>query len=682
MRLTLHNEPQGSQSAFHRFERERVLPRLRRVVETARHRDLSELNVAGDALMAIGMESDADGRVTRNGYGMFDMAWQRELHARWARQVNAELRSIAREITATHGKRIRFLVWAGMGGSVEDKSAYAACGLLGNAGRVPRPSTGSGRSELVEERSGHAGVRFYALDSTDPAKLRGILDDLARRAGGSLAAALPSTLVVGMALGMTSYEPVVNIEALARLYDREGIDSRSNILYISLPGSVLDQFAAPRGFRRVPLQLDERYTTSGRHSSPLGRGSLYPLGLAKANLAAWLRATDLGDEEIDAAHRLAAFVHANGLAGRDKLTLRLPARRAGIGLWIKQAVEESLGKSEALGVKIVIDEPLRGPRYRAADDPRQDRVFLEVETGAAGGKRAAALARSGYPVAVLHGGTAKPLSALMQFVHHVVFGLAYLRDMNFVTQPSVELYKTIAARIYRESGRVGGPDRTRAWQRLVRTPRQSRWRRYVSVHFDDLRNGVVRGDAADQIATRLALLANTREVEYGELTFFGDLRITRAGRKMARVLDRAANAVFRRALAMPADVYEGPAMNHSYHEMIIGHGRCFSIVLLSRKQAPLKAIGYTADYHVAQFLATKAALAQRRRPVVAILLNDLTPATLAATRDLFDTVAVRLRALAGPLRETRAPAGPLRGTRPTYAGRAPRSGPGASGGGR
>ena len=622
MRLTLHNEPDGSQSAFGRFEHERVLPRLRRVLEAAR-RDLSDLNVADDSLIAIGMEASADGRVTRNGYGMFDMAWQREAHARWARQVNAELRSVARDIRATHGTRIRFLVWAGMGGSVEDKSAYAACGLLGK------------------------GVRFYALDSTDPAKLRGILDDLARRAGGSLAAALRSTLVVGMALGMTSYEPVVNIEALARLYQREAIDSRANILYITLPGSVLDQFAAPRGFRRVPLQLDEQYTTSGRHSSPLGRGSLYPLGLAKANLGAWLRATDLHDDEIDTAHRLAAFVHANGLAGRDKVTLRLPTRRAGIALWIKQAVEESLGKSEALGVKIVIDEPLRGPRYRAVGDPRQDRVFLEIDTGVAGVTRAAALARSGYPVAVLHGGARKPLSALMQFVHHMVFGLAYLRDMNFVTQPSVELYKAIAARIHRESDRVGGPERTRAWRRLVNTPRQSQWCNHLSVHFDDLPGGVVRGDGADQIAKRLVSLADARKVEYGELTYFGDLRITERGRQLARVLDTAATAIFRRALAMPVDVYEGPAMNHSYHEMIIGHGRCFSIVLLSRKQAQLKAIGYSADYHVAQFLATKAALTQRRRPVVAIVLNDLTPATLAATRNLFETVAARLRALSG-----------------------------------
>jgi hypothetical protein len=219
--------------------------------------------------------------------------------------------------------------------------------------------------------------------------------------------------------------------------------------------------------------------------------------------------------------------------------------------------------------------------------------------------------------------------------------------MNFVTQPSVELYKAIAARIYRESGRVGGPDRTRAWKRLINTPRQSRWGARVTVHFDGLPGGVVRGDAADQIAKRLVSLADARKVEYSELTYFGDLRITGRGRQLARVLDTAATAIFRRALAMPADVYEGPAMNHSYHEMIIGHGRCFSIVLLSRKQAQLKAIGYTADYHIAQFLATKAALAQRRRPVVAVVLNDLTPATLAATRDLFETVAARLRALSG-----------------------------------
>jgi hypothetical protein len=94
---------------------------------------------------------------------------------------------------------------------------------------------------------------------------------------------------------------------------------------------------------------------------------------------------------------------------------------------------------------------------------------------------------------------------------------------------------------------------------------------------------------------------------------------------------------------MPADVYEGPAMNHSYHEMIIGHGRCFSTVLLSRKQASIPSIAYTSEYHVSQFLATKMALARRRRPVVAIVVNDLSEPTLAAVDDFFGAVARHLK---------------------------------------
>src|SRR4029453_14562267 len=119
-------------------------------------------------------------------------------------------------------------------------------------------------------------------------------------------------------------------------------------------------------------------------------------------------------------------------------------------------------------------------------------------------------------------------------------------------------------------------------------------------------------------------------VEYGELTFFGDLRLSPAGRAMRAVLERAADRAFRGTLPMPADVYEGPTMNHSYHEMIIGHGRCFSTVLLSRKQESIRSVNYASEYHVSQFLATRMALAQRRRPVVAILVNDVSKKSRAA----------------------------------------------------
>ncbi len=125
----------------------------------------------------------------------------------------------------------------------------------------------------------------------------------------------------------------------------------------------------------MPLQLDGRHTTSGRHSSPLTRGLLLPLALAGVDLrAVGIRATSLTDDEVMTAWRLASFLHAAGLAGRDKVTLLLRRPWRGAALWTKQAVEESLGKSEALGIKIVIDEKPGAARYRAAADPAQDRA--------------------------------------------------------------------------------------------------------------------------------------------------------------------------------------------------------------------------------------------------------------------------------------------------------------------
>ena len=55
---------------------------------------------------------------------------------------------------------------------------------------------------------------------------------------------------------------------------------------------------------------------------------------------------------------------------------------------------------------------------------------------------------------------AAPLSHYMQFIHYTVFGLAWLRKMNFVTQPNVELYKSIAAKLHADSERAGGIGKT------------------------------------------------------------------------------------------------------------------------------------------------------------------------------------------------------------------------------
>ena len=624
MQLSLYHDVPSSARFAVRFAEERILSKLQAIDAKARRKGLEALDARKNLLVRIGMESGPGGAVTKNSYGLFHLAWLAARHPEWPATVEAELAAVRQRIGEVHGSKLKYLIWAGMGGSAEDKSMYNAAGLLAK------------------------GPRCYVLDSTDPAKLKAILEDITARSRGSLRDALKSSLVVGMAMGMTSYEPVVNLQKLAALYDRHKLDSRPNFLYMTLPDSLLDQFAGPKGYTRVELQLDNGNSTAGRHSGPLTRGSLYPLGLAGVDLEAWIRGTNLSEVEIHTAWQLSAFLQAQGLEGRDKVTLIASKSLSPAALWTKQNFEESLGKSEEAGIKIVIDEPIRLANYRPPKEALQDRLFLVLERkGDAGIDRAkiAALRRAGYPVAHLMVDRAAPLSGYMQFIHYAVFGLGFLRQMNFVTQPSVELYKAITNPLFEHSRVFGGIERTPEWQKMKSAPRQVKYRGDVVLHFDRLPCEIQLDgrDAPAAYAALLKQLSDARAVEYAELTFFGDTRYSRRGQALKKRLAKAAERVFRQRLKMPVDLYEGPAMNHSYHEMVIGHGRCFSTVLLSEKPEKLPEAGYTADYHRAQFLATQMALEQRGRLVVALTLKDLEEKSLDSLDSFFAEVARQLK---------------------------------------
>jgi hypothetical protein len=276
--------------------------------------------------------------------------------------------------------------------------------------------------------------------------------------------------------------------------------------------------------------------------------------------------------------------------------------------------------------------------YRPPKDTLQDRTFLVVQkkgSPAVDAQKITLLRRSGYPTAVLTFPARTPLSAYMQAMHYVVFGIAYLRNMNFVTQPSVELYKSITNRLHASAQRSGGIVEAKEWRAFLDTPHQARWRGAVTLRFDGHTPDGGGATAPQIYAHILRALFGARSAEYAELTFFGDTRYSPRGRAIRKVLDRAAEALFRSRLHAPADVYEGPAMNHSYHEMIIGHGKCFSTVLLSEKAENLPAAAYDADYHRAQFLATQMALTERRRPVVAVTVKDLEERSVAALDEFF-----------------------------------------------
>ncbi len=626
MILSLFHDNPASDSYYSRFEKEHVLVRLRAIDKLVRAKGLAALDPAAEPLVRIGMEVDSEGAVRRNGYGVLNLAWRAEEHPEWGEQISGEVSAIRQEIREEHGAPLRFLIWAGVGGAAEDKSMYSAAGLLNKS------------------------PRCYVLDSADPAKLKYILNDIQHRSGLRLPEALKSTLVVGMATGMTSYEAVVNLEKLAALFEKNKVDSRPNFLYMTPPGSELDEFASQRGYRRVELQPDNENTIAGRHSGPLTRGSLYPLGLSKVNLGAWLNGAALVRAHIETAWRLAAFLHTQAVAGRDKVTIALPKPWAGAGVWTKQNFEESLGKSEELGLKIILENRLKLANYRSPKEAGQDRCFLAVKVRGFPKEppaKESMLRRSGYPLASLTLPKGSPLSSYMQFIHYTVFGLAYLREMNFVTQPGVELYNSLAQKLYRESLRKGGVENCREWQKTAGSDRCIRHRSAITLRYDRLRLDIPAEcqDAPSVYAAIVKRLLARHDIEYADLTFFGDTRYSPAGRDMLKVLNRSAERFFRSRLKLPVDVYEGPAMIHSYHEMIVGHGRCLSTLIFSEKPERLKAAGYDAQYHTAQFLAAQVALEQKSRPVVSITMKDMEEASLGALEDFFRQAGASLRSV-------------------------------------
>ncbi len=94
---------------------------------------------------------------------------------------------------------------------------------------------------------------------------------------------------------------------------------------------------------------------------------------------------------------------------------------------------------------------------------------------------------------------------------------------------------------------------------------------------------------------------------------------------------------------MPADVEEGPLMNHPCGVMGTGPGGGLSTLLLSEKAESVPEAGYKSDHHRAQFLAAQMALEQRGRLVVAITLRDLSEASLKALDEFFRQAAAHLK---------------------------------------
>lgn len=617
MLLSLYNDvPAGlSETSFARLRNERVLERLRSLDLALMGGGAVRPAGCDSQLVSLGMELDGAGFAVDNSYGPFSLGWRATQHVRWSAEAAAEAERLHREIRAAHKAPLRFVVWAGSGRAVEDKHLYQAAGLL------------------------RRGPRQYVLDSTDPAKLSAILEDIEKRHGLAIPSVLRSMAVVGIALEKISPEALIKLERLAALYERHGIDSSRNFLLIALPESQLENFGRERGYTVRPPAAAGGDPASCRHGGPLTRGSLLPLALGKIDLKSWIAGALLTDSQIYTAWRLASFIYAQSDAGRDKLTLLLPGPWSGAGRWTKREIEDRLGGREDPGLKVVTDNRCKLANYRSPKDAQQDRAFLAVQLKGAAGvhtRKIALLRRFGYPVASVTFPRGAQLSAFMQFVHWAVFALSYLREAALSCRET-EPYPSLAGRIFAEAGEQGSIQKTSAWESLMQSPSRVVFSDWLALHYG--RHCPVAGDgclSAPQIyAAIIKDLARRGRLQYGEFAFFGDSRYSRRGVKVRRILQRAAEDLFGARLKMPADVCEGPPPG--------SHGKCLCTLVISEAQEYLPAARYSADHHVAQFLATRLALAERNRPAVAITLKNLEEPALESLGGFFRAAAVALR---------------------------------------
>jgi glucose-6-phosphate isomerase len=182
----------------------------------------------------------------------------------------------------------------------------------------------------------------------------------------------------------------------SRMQAALGEGAGRHFIAITDPGTGLQKLAAERGYRETfinPADIGGRF-------SALSLFGLVPTALIGASAHDLLSAGSAMAEgckqenHANAGLELGAFIGAAALAGRDKLTVVLPASLSTLGLWIEQLVAESTGK-HGKGALPVVDEPLGRP-----DEYGQDRAFVAIATerDSPDTDRLAALEAAGHPI--------------------------------------------------------------------------------------------------------------------------------------------------------------------------------------------------------------------------------------------------------------------------------------------
>ncbi len=288
--------------------------------------------------------------------------------------------------------------------------------------------------------------RFQILDSVDPDAVRTAMQRPAT-----------TLFILASKSGSTIELASLAAEAQRRVRDTGIVEYGSHFIAITDRDTVLHQRAIDERFRDLFINPSD---IGGRFSA-LSLFGLVPAAvmgididglLAPAQeMADWCR---IDDPRRNPGLALGAVIGAASLAGRDKLTLVLPARLERFGLWAEQLVAESTGKHGKGVVPIVGD---------ACDVARgHDRIVIATTLGGAGDSTPAERARTAeVPVFTVHVPDITALGAEFFRWEVATATAGWLLDLNPFDEPDVQRAKDATRALlgtYATQGRLPVPE--------------------------------------------------------------------------------------------------------------------------------------------------------------------------------------------------------------------------------
>jgi transaldolase/glucose-6-phosphate isomerase len=497
------------------------------------------------------------------------------------------------------------LGWIGLpavaAAEARELAAFAAQAVAGGITDVVLLGMGgSSLAPLVLSRTlGSAPGRptLHVVDTTSPSQVAALLAALAPA----------STLVLVSSKSGTTIEPL-SLAAVFRVWmdDALGDAAGAHFVAITDPGSPLETFADRHGFARVfhaPTGVGGRYAAL----TPFATVPAALIGVDTGRLAAFGQAAEAscrtpGDKNPGAA--LAEWMSDAYDDGRDKLTIVCSPALASFGLWVEQLVAESTGKRGA-GMLPVI-EP--APGLPASHGP--DRLTFVLRTSDDDLAGLTTALPDGEPVFDAVVDDLHAIGAEFVLWEWAIALFSAMQGIEPFDQPDVESAKATTREIL--DGRRDAPNATFRKDGMSVTSRAG-------------------GAPADLHAALTGLLAHARPGSYLAVLAY----LPEDEDYLAPLREACARAST--TLRIPVTLELGPRYLHStgqYHKGGPDGGMFLVVTAEGSTDVEVPGAAFTMSaLHRAQSAGDVATLSDRDRPVVAVELEDESPARVATLAD-------------------------------------------------